>query len=155
MQPHAVVEDLDELERLPPPALSLGADLVRQSHAAREGQVRRFRLEQLPRGEAHIAAAITRGSRIAGGGLSFHAKGVRTHADEERHVHDVEEVFFILQGNAVLELDGREHAIGAGDVIVIEPGENHHIVADPENPTVNLWMRCDDKGNPKQYGPPA
>ena len=115
--------------------------------------MRRYRLNELEIGKrGHFAAGIVEGARISHGGLSFHAKGQRTHSDEDRHVHDVPEVFCILQGKAVLDLDGKRIPVRAGDVLVIEPGENHHMIADPEDPTVNLWFGCDDSGHPKQYG---
>lgn len=118
--------------------------------------MRRYRFDQLPKPTGnHFASGIVPGKRIAGGGLNFHAKGQRTHAAEERHVHEHEEVFFFVQGKAVLELDAQRVPVQAGDVIVIEPWENHHIVADAENPTINFHFICDDAGNPKQYGDPA
>jgi hypothetical protein len=35
-------------------------------------------------------------------------------------------------------------------VLVIEPGEDHHIVGDPEHPIINLWFHCGEKRHPKQ-----
>ena len=101
-------------------------------------------------GPEHVASRLIRGRRLNGGGLSFHAPGQRTH-DDGRHAHDDEEVFCIMQGRGVVEIDGRTEPIQAGDVLVIESGENHHIVGDPEFPIVNCWFHADDRGHPKQY----
>lgn len=48
-------------------------------------------------------------------------------------------------------VDGRTEPIHAGDVIVVDPGEEHYIYADEATPTINCWFRADDNGNPKQY----
>ena len=113
--------------------------------------LKRFRIGDLGSdGPQHVAAGIVPGKRISGGALSFHTPGMRTH-DDGPHVHADQEVFCILQGRGVLEIDGRKEPITAGDVLVIEPGEDHHIVGDPAHPIVNLWFHASDTGNPKQY----
>ena len=100
----------------------------------------------------HVAARLLPGARIASGGLSFHTPGMRTHGDQARHVHDDHEVFVIMQGRGWIEIEGRREAIAAGDVLVIEPGEDHHIVGDPAHPVVNLWFHASAPGHPNQGG---
>jgi quercetin dioxygenase-like cupin family protein len=113
--------------------------------------MKRYRLKDLDSGGVeHVASKIIPGKRLAHGGLSFHAPGSRTHAEGE-HRHDNEEVFCFLQGKGELELDGKRYPVRAGDVIVIEPGEEHYIHADAETPTVNCWFHATDAGHPKQY----
>ena len=43
-------------------------------------------------------------------------------------------------------VDGVEHPFEAGDIVVIEPGEEHHIVADEEDPIVNIWLHIRAEG---------
>jgi quercetin dioxygenase-like cupin family protein len=117
----------------------------------KEADMRRYTFADLGSdGPEHVANRLIPGKRIAAGGLSFHAPGGRTHAEGE-HRHDHEEVFCIVQGKGFVEIDGRREPIHAGDVIVVEPGEEHYIHADQETPTINCWFRADDAGNPKQY----
>ena len=56
-----------------------------------------------------------------------------------------------MQGRGQIEIDGKLEPIQAGDVLVIEPGEEHHIIGDPQYPIVNCWFHATDAGNPKQY----
>jgi glucose-6-phosphate isomerase len=37
-----------------------------------------------------------------------------------------------------------------GDVIVVEAGEEHHLVGDMEHPIVNLWLHCANERHPNQ-----
>ena len=103
-------------------------------------------------GLEHVAAHLVPGAYLAQGGLSFHGPGERTHAAEDRHVHTDHEVFCIMQGRGWIELEGRREPISAGDVLVIEPGEDHHVVGDPAHPIVNLWFHASAEGHPKQAG---
>lgn len=113
--------------------------------------MRRYRFEDLSAdGGEHVACRLIPGKRLARGGLGFHSPGLRTH-DEGQHVHDDHEVFCIMQGRGFIEIDGRREAIQAGDVLVVEPGEDHHIIGDPEYPIVNLWFHASDEGHPQQY----
>jgi len=44
------------------------------------------------------------------------------------HYHPgVEEVYYLLQGEAEMEVDGQVEMVEPGDVVVIPPGANHHI----------------------------
>ncbi len=105
-------------------------------------------------GLPHVAARLVPGARLSSGGLSFHAPGERTHGAEGRHVHGDHEVFCIMQGRGVIEIEGRSEPIAAGDVLVIEPGEDHHIVGDPAHPVVNLWFHASAEGHPRQVAAP-
>jgi mannose-6-phosphate isomerase-like protein (cupin superfamily) len=102
-------------------------------------------------GPQHVASGLVPGKYIVHGGLSFHPVGWRTHPEGE-HVHDNAEVFVIMQGRGEIEIDGRREPLRAGEVLVIEPGEEHHIVGDPQYPIVNLWFHCADELHPDQRG---
>ncbi|NLN19264.1 MAG: cupin domain-containing protein [Firmicutes bacterium] len=115
--------------------------------------MKRYRFHDLRAdGGEHIASRIIPGKRLARGGLSFHTPGMRTHA-AGRHVHDDHEVFCILQGRGFIEIDGQREPVQVGDVLVIEPGEDHHLIGDPEHPIVNLWFHASDEGHADQYPP--
>ena len=48
----------------------------------------------------------------------------------ERHYHlRSEELYFILEGQGTMELDGEERMVGTGDGILIPPGTWHQITA--------------------------
>jgi mannose-6-phosphate isomerase-like protein (cupin superfamily) len=41
------------------------------------------------------------------------------------HRHEAEEVWYIVNGQALVSLDGQEHVVEAGDVIILEPWVEH------------------------------
>ncbi len=48
----------------------------------------------------------------------------------ERHYHQAaEEIYFILEGQGQLEIEGEERQVGPGDAILIAPGAWHQITA--------------------------
>ncbi len=48
----------------------------------------------------------------------------------ERHYHALsEEIYYILVGTGVMEIDGAENAVESGDAILIPPGAWHQIRA--------------------------
>jgi len=48
----------------------------------------------------------------------------------ERHFHrKSEEIYFILEGDGIMEMDGKTVSVGAGDGILIPPGTTHQIRA--------------------------
>jgi mannose-6-phosphate isomerase-like protein (cupin superfamily) len=114
--------------------------------------MKKYRISDLgPVETEHVAEALVPGQFIHHGGLSFHPVGWRTHS-EGNHVHDSHEVFVILQGRGELELDGCRQPVVAGDVLVIEPGEEHYLIGDPAHPIINLWFHCADERHPNQQG---
>jgi len=109
------------------------------------------RLSELPASRAsHVFGGIVPGAFISMGGVSFHSPGDLAHSDEERHVHDGEEIFVILQGKAVVHFDHGDQPIEAGDVMVIDPGENHHLESDRDDPCIVIWLHAGPKAHPSQ-----
>ena len=110
--------------------------------------MKRYRLTDLPDvSEGHFLSGIVPGEFLREGGLSFKSPGQRTHTGDgpdgsDRHTHDDCEVFVTLQGRGRMEVDGISHPVTTGDVIVIEPGEDHHLIADADDPCVNLWLHA-------------
>jgi mannose-6-phosphate isomerase-like protein (cupin superfamily) len=48
----------------------------------------------------------------------------------ERHYHKVsEELYYVLEGTGVMEIDGEEREVGPGDAILIPAGAWHEIRA--------------------------
>ncbi len=59
-------------------------------------------------------------------------------ASTTRHYHKLaEEIYFLLEGEGVMEVDGVERAVAPGDAILIPPGAWHTIRA-----TRNLRFLC-------------
>jgi len=122
--------------------------------------MKKLTIAELPVNERHILAGVIPGEHLTQGGLNFKGPGDRSHDvgctcnscdGSGRHVHkDDNEVFIILQGKARIEVDGASHDLVAGDVVVCEPGEDHHLVSDDEDPCVNIYLHAGDKPHAKQ-----
>ncbi|MHB1295140.1 MAG: cupin domain-containing protein [Anaerolineae bacterium] len=117
----------------------------------------KLRLADLPDvREGHFLGGLVPGRYLSLGGLSFKPAGFRTHSHEgpggaDRHVHaDDHEVFVLLQGKASMEIDGVTHPLVTGDILIVEPGEDHHLVADMEDPCINLWLHAGPERHPDQ-----
>lgn len=120
--------------------------------------MKRYRLsdlEDITRG--HVLQGLLDGEYLVEGGLGFKAPGERTHSHDgldgsDRHVHDDCEVFIVLQGKAEMEIDGQRHPLATGDICIVEPGEDHHLVSDPDDPCVNVWLHAGSQRHPSQRG---
>ena len=113
--------------------------------------MKRLRLNQLPDSrEGHFLSGVIPGKYISKGTMSYKAPGFVTHAEEASHVHDDAEVFIILQGKARMEMEGETVELVTGDVLVVEPGENHHLIADETDPCINIWLHAGSERNPAQ-----
>ena len=111
--------------------------------------MKRFRLSELADSrQGHVFEEMLPGAFLCLGGLGFKQPGERTHSHDgpdgrDYHVHEHDcEAFMILQGKAEMELDGRREPLVAGDIMVIEPGEDHHLISDLDDPCVNLWLHA-------------
>jgi len=79
---------------------------------------------------------------IAHGGVYVFRPGETAHP-EPRHVHEVDEVFIILQGKGVIPIDGIDYPVRTGDVVIVEAGEDHHTRSSVEEPLVTAWYVTD------------
>jgi mannose-6-phosphate isomerase-like protein (cupin superfamily) len=105
-------------------------------------------------GTHHILINVIPGQYLSKGGLTFKKPGKRTHDmgcscpacdGNGHHIHpDDCEVFIILQGKTCMEINGELYDMVSGDVIVCESGEDHHLIADKDDPCVNLWLHESD-----------
>ncbi|MBD3346338.1 MAG: cupin domain-containing protein [Chitinivibrionales bacterium] len=121
--------------------------------------MKKYRLTSLPDiREGHFLKGIIPGKYINGGGMGFKKPNQRTHTNDgpggrDLHIHEDEsEVFVVLGGKAVLEVNGEKHPMITGDVFVVDPGEDHHLTADPDDPCVNLFLHAGDRRNEIQEG---
>ncbi|MFI6319286.1 cupin domain-containing protein [Nonomuraea sp. NPDC050556] len=61
-------------------------------------------------------------------GVSTLEPGEVSH-DGGPHTHEGREVFLILSGSGVAHVDGTASPFAAGDVLVVEAGQDHHLEA--------------------------
>jgi mannose-6-phosphate isomerase-like protein (cupin superfamily) len=106
--------------------------------------MRKLTIADLPDGgtPATLAAIGAGWGPVTSGGISrYEGQGHRTHDETGPHVHTVPEIFCIVAGSGVVELDGvPETPFVAGDVLIIEPGEDHHLISTGVDPLVFTWM---------------
>lgn len=102
-----------------------------------------LRIEDLKaRGAHHVLASLYPG-RLGTGGYHRFRPGEVAH-ENEVHTHETEEVFLILQGKARLPIRGLPtRDLVAGDIAIVEPGEDHHLTGDEEDPAVLVWFHVD------------
>jgi quercetin dioxygenase-like cupin family protein len=118
--------------------------------------MKRYRLSDLKDvRDGHFLKGLVEGEYLAVGGLGFKRPGQRTHTADgpggsDQHVHDDCEVFIILQGKAEMEIDGARHALTTGDICIVEPGEDHHLISDQADPCVNVWLHAGDRRHQDQ-----
>jgi mannose-6-phosphate isomerase-like protein (cupin superfamily) len=59
-----------------------------------------------------------------------------------RHYHrEAEEIYYLVEGEGEIEIDGERRAVRAGDAVLIPPGAWHRITASPDGP-VRLLCCC-------------
>ena len=100
--------------------------------------MKRMTIDTLNPNGSFLLPEIYGEKRITGGGLTVFKPGETAHP-EPRHVHDVDEVFIFIEGTGVLPIDGTDHPIKTGDVIIVEAGEDHHTRSSVDDPLVAAW----------------
>jgi len=100
--------------------------------------------------EDHIFKELLPGKYIYKGGLSFGKPEARSHSNDgpggkDYHVHDDHELFLVVQGKGKLELNGNFIEIKTGDILLIEPGDDHHLISSADNPLIVLYCHASDK----------
>lgn len=67
-----------------------------------------------------------------------HAWGyLENHAAMESHSHPTEEIYLVVRGRGVVEVDGERREVGPGDVIEIPPNAPHTMICENSGPL--LW----------------
>ena len=100
--------------------------------------MKRFRLTDITASPSVLFADIFSDAKIDHGGVYVFKPGEIAHP-EPVHVHDTAEVFFIVQGKGILPIDGVEHPVETGDVVIVEAGEDHHLRSTEDDPLVSAW----------------
>ncbi len=60
-------------------------------------------------------------------------KKYETPPGEVYHYHDFHEYYVVLQGSAILRVEGRDVLLAAGVVVMVQPGERHRVTwIDPD-----------------------
>lgn len=58
------------------------------------------------------------------------------------HYHtEAEEVYYVIEGQGAVRVDGETHTIGPGDVVIVAPGERHKVWQEGEGGLV-LLVTC-------------
>jgi len=81
----------------------------------------------------------------------YHAFIVRYSGDYITHTHDQDEFVYILEGELVVEIDGREESLRQGESILIPAGRPHR----PRCKNMALGLVIETKGLQKQMNPPV
>lgn len=100
--------------------------------------MKRFRLTDLSPSDTRLFPNILGQAAVKGGGIYCFKPGETAHP-EPRHVHDTDEVFIFIQGTGVIPIDGVDHPVRTGDVVLVEAGEDHHTRSSVEDPLVAAW----------------
>ena len=108
--------------------------------------MKRLRISDLRPSESHLMPDLFGGRGVDHGGIHVFQPGEIAHP-EPIHIHDSEEVFVILQGQGIIPIDGVEHAVRTGDVVIVDPGEDHHTRSSMDDPLVTAWYMV---AKPKQ-----
>lgn len=109
--------------------------------------MRKTSIYGLKKGENNFLDALLPVGKFIYGGLHIYKPDEVSHEGEERHVHTGHyEVFINIQGRGIIEVEGVDHEFGIGDIFMIEPGESHHVRADPRDPLVNLYIGAEIRG---------
>ena len=111
--------------------------------------MRKLRIAELgPQHHGPQFTSVLPGHVVQRGGFRVYPEpNHRTHDEPGRHVHGVPEVFCIVQGSGAIEMDGVEvDKFEAGDAVVFEPGEDHHLISRGGLPLVFVWMHMEPVG---------
>jgi quercetin dioxygenase-like cupin family protein len=100
--------------------------------------MKKLRITDVNPSDSRILPDLLGESTITGGGLYIFKPGETAHP-EAIHVHEVNEVFIFVQGKGVLPINGVDHPVQAGDVVIVEAGEDHHTRSSLEDPLVAAW----------------
>lgn len=102
--------------------------------------MKKFKISDLEiSNENQIFEKLMPGKHIYRGGTSFLNTGDRTHnKDTSKHIHKDIELFMFIEGNCEVEINKKiVDTASSGDIIVVAPGEDHHIIA--LKPSIIMW----------------
>lgn len=102
-------------------------------------QLRKYHLSDIKRDLDLLRATSLENYIIVRGGVHVYKPREISHKGEY-HVHDHPEIFIALSGRAELRVNEVSHEFKAGDIVVIEEGEEHHVIADEHDPITLVWL---------------
>ena len=100
--------------------------------------MKRMRITDLTPSASRLMPAELGNAAISHGGVYVFKPGETAHP-EPVHVHTTAEVFIFVQGKGILPIDGVDYPVQAGDVVIVEAGEDHHTRSSIEDPLVAAW----------------
>jgi mannose-6-phosphate isomerase-like protein (cupin superfamily) len=106
--------------------------------------MKKLRIDTLSPSSSCLLPDALGDAKVASGGIYVFKPGETAHP-ETRHVHDVDEVFVFIQGRGVIPIDGVDHPVQTGDVVIVEAGEDHHTRSSEKDPLVAAWWVMDRK----------
>jgi mannose-6-phosphate isomerase-like protein (cupin superfamily) len=71
------------------------------------------------------------------------------------HVHEVDQIFFVLSGTMSLEIEGRAMSAGPGSLVVFPAGVPHRNWNDGSEPTVHIAFNTPLPDPDKQFAIPV
>ncbi|MBP1962337.1 cupin domain-containing protein [Paenibacillus aceris] len=103
----------------------------------------------------HILQGVLPGDYLSSGGLSFAKRGERSHTNDgpdgrDYHIHGDCEAFLILQGTGTMEINGEHFPVTTGDIVIVEPGEDHHLNSSEADPIVTVWCHASSNRHKNQ-----
>ncbi len=107
--------------------------------------MKRMRITDLKPGTSRLMPADLGDADISHGGIYVFKPGETAHP-EAVHVHDTPEVFIFIQGQGVIPIDGVDYPVKTGDVVIVEPGEDHHTRSSVDDPLVSAWYVMSSNG---------
>jgi mannose-6-phosphate isomerase-like protein (cupin superfamily) len=100
--------------------------------------MKKLTVAQLTPRDSRLLPDLLGDATVRNGGVYVFQPGETAHP-EARHAHEVNEVFIFVQGSGVIPIDGIDYPVQAGDVVIVEAGEDHHTRSSVEDPLVAAW----------------
>jgi mannose-6-phosphate isomerase-like protein (cupin superfamily) len=95
-------------------------------------------IDKLKFSETRILAEYFGSMPLTECGMKRFKPGERAH--DTAHTHNVNEVLIFLQGKGEVPIDGQVYPLRTGDVVIIEPGEDHRTQSSVDDPLVCAWF---------------
>jgi mannose-6-phosphate isomerase-like protein (cupin superfamily) len=95
-------------------------------------------IDKLKFSETRILAEYFGSMSLTDCGVKKFKPGEKAH--DTAHTHNVNEVLIFIQGKGQMPVDGKIHALKTGDVVIIQPGEDHRTESSVEDPLVCAWF---------------
>jgi len=95
-------------------------------------------IDKLKFSDSRILAEYFGSMPLTEGGMKRFKPGEKAH--DTAHTHNVNEVLIFIQGKGVVPIDGKVFPLKTGDVIIVEPGEDHRTESSIEDPLVVAWF---------------